>query len=413
MKSFELGNGLEIHLLRDDAAPVVSYQSWFRVGSRHEEEGKTGLAHFFEHLMFKETKNHGPGEFDRLLEVAGGETNAATWTDWTQYYDNVPSRELSLAVGLEADRMRNLILRAPAVASEKEVVMNERRYRVEDDVEGKANEELYARAFREHPYRWPTIGWMPDIEGFTVADCRRFYRTYYAPNNAVVVVAGDFDEAGALGLIREHYAPMRPAKIPREKRVIEPPQKRERRMRLVQATDTEKLEIGWRAPAWNEADYARLTVLDEILSGGRSSRLYRALIADTELASTISASPAPFEHPGLYELWADAREGVSAKELLAVVDREIDRLAKRGVTEAEVEKAKNRQELGYLSSMETAGGKAEQLGFVTTIARDPGAVFRRLEEIRAVTRQEVRTAARRLLTRSRRTVVSVIPEADA
>ncbi len=138
VRSFSLGNGLEIHLLRDTAAPVVSYQSWFRVGSRHEERGKTGLAHFFEHLMFKETKNYGPGEFDRLLEVAGGETNAATWTDWTYYYDNVPSRELSLAVGLEADRMHNLVLRAHAVSSEREVVMNERRYRVDDDVGGQS-----------------------------------------------------------------------------------------------------------------------------------------------------------------------------------------------------------------------------------------------------------------------------------
>jgi zinc protease len=413
VRSFELGNGLEIHLLRDDAAPVVSYQSWFRVGSRHEEEGKTGLAHFFEHLMFKETKNHGPGEFDRLLEVAGGETNAATWTDWTQYYDNLPSRKLSLAVRLEADRMHNLILRAPAVASEKEVVMNERRYRVDDDVEGKANEVLYARAFTEHPYRWPTIGWMTDIEGYTVADCQRFYRTYYAPNNAVIVVAGDIDEAATLGLIREHYAAMRSAKIPKEKRVVEPPQKRERRKKLVQPTDTEKLEIGWRSPAWAERDYARLTVLDEILSGGRSSRLYRALVAEGELATTVSAAPAPFEHPGLFELWADAREGVSAEELLEAVDHELDRLARGGVTEAEVDKAKNRLELGFLSSMETASGKAEQLGFVTTIARDPGAVFRRLEELREVTADEVRETARRYLKRSKRNVLFVVPEADA
>ncbi len=254
---------------------------------------------------------------------------------------------------------------------------------------------------------------MSDIERYTVADCRRFYRTYYAPNNAVIVVAGDIDEAATLELIREHYASMRPAKIPREKRVTEPPQKRERRGTIVQPTDTEKLEIGWRGPAWSEPDYARLTVLDEILSGGRSSRLYRALVEEQELATTASASPAPFEHPGLYELWADAREGVTGEQLLEAVDVEIDRLAKDGVTEDEVDKAKNRLELGFLSSMETASGKAEQIGFVTTITRDPGGVFRRLEELRSVTAAEVRATARRYLRRSKRNVLFVVPEADA
>jgi len=409
VRSFRLGNGLEVHVLCDAAAPVVSYQSWFRVGSRHEKKGKTGLAHLFEHLMFKETTSYGPGEFDRLLEAAGGETNAATWTDWTYYYDNVPRRELSLAVKLESDRMQNLVLRAPAVASEKEVVMSERRYRVDDDVEGKANEVLYSRAFQKHPYRWPTIGWMRDIEGFTVADCRSFYRTYYAPNNASIVVAGDVDEVEVLSLIREGYSGMRAAKLPRERRVIEPRQQRERRATLPQPTDTEKLEIGWRAPAWADVDYATLTVLNEVLSGGRSSRLYRALIGDGELATSASASPTPFEHPGLFELWADAREGVSARDLLEVVDQEVDRIKGKGVSAAEVDKAKNRLELGFLSAMETASGKAEQLGFVTTVARDPGAVFRRLEEFRAVTAADVRAVARRYLTRSGRNILFVVP----
>jgi zinc protease len=413
IRSYRLGNGLEVHLLRDDTAPVVSYQTWFRVGSRHEKKNKTGLAHLFEHLMFKETSTYGAGEFDRLLESAGAETNAATWTDWTYYYDNVPSRELELAVKLESDRMQNLVLRVPAVASEKEVVMSERRDRVDNDVEGKANEVLYAQAFTKHPYGTPTIGWMRDIERFNVADCRSFYRTYYAPNNAIVVVAGDFDELETLRLIREHYSVMPSARIPRERRIVEPPQKRERRMTLPQPTDSDKLEIGWRGPAWGDRDFAVLTVLNEVLSGGRSSRLYRALVDDAEKATSVTASPAPFEHPGLFELWADARDGVSAGELLTLVDTEIDRLRKDGVTEDEIDKSKNRLELGFLSSMETASGKGEQLGFAAAVVRDPSAVFRRLAELREVTRSEVRTAARRYLTRTQRNVVFVVPEAEA
>jgi len=409
VRSYRLGNGLDVHLLVDPAAPVVSYQSWYRVGSRHEKKGKTGLAHFFEHLMFKETKNHQAGDFDRLFEAAGGETNAATWTDWTYYYDNVPARELELAVHLEADRMQNLVLRTPAVASEKEVVMSERRYRVEDDVEGKANEVLYSRAFAKHPYHWPTIGWMEDIEGYTVKDCRAFYGTYYAPNNATVVVAGDIDEHDTLGLIREHYGKISAAQIPKERRVIEPPQRRERRVTLRQPTDTEKLEVGWRGPAWGDRDYVVLTVLNEALTGGRSSRLFRALVSEGEVATTMHASPAPFAQPGLFELWADAREGQTAKGLLAVVDREIADVKKHGITAAELEKARNRLELGFLSAMETASGKAEQLGFVATVVDDVSVVFDRLEAFLSVTREEVQGLARKLFRASQRTVLFVLP----
>src|SRR5512139_2835914 len=189
-----LGNGLDVLLCEDHSAPVVAYHTWYRVGSRHEREGKTGLAHLFEHLMFNETENLPAGEFDRKLEEAGAESNAATWLDWTHYNIAVPKEQLGLVVSLEAERMSHLVLRDPQVSSEKEVVANERRYRVDDDVEGTADEALYEHAFTRHPYRWPTIGWMEDIQGFTTEDCRRFYRTYYAPNNATLILVGDFDE---------------------------------------------------------------------------------------------------------------------------------------------------------------------------------------------------------------------------
>ena len=191
--------------MRDPSAPVFAYQTWFAVGSRHEREGITGIAHLFEHLMFNQTETHPPGEFDRLIETAGGDTNAATWVDWTYYRDNLPKAELQLAVELEADRMAHLTLGETQVESEREVVANERRFRVEDDVDGFLNEELYKAAFTTHPYHWPTIGWMRDIEAISIDDCRAFYRTYYAPNNATVVLVGDVDEEAALELIDEHY----------------------------------------------------------------------------------------------------------------------------------------------------------------------------------------------------------------
>src|SRR5882672_10352091 len=232
LQRWRLGNGLSVLVLVDTRAPVVAYHTWFNVGSRHEQPGKTGLAHLFEHLMFGETENLAAGVFDRKLEESGAETNAATWVDWTYYHELLPADRVKLAVKLEAERMQRLVLREPQVASEKEVVANERRYRVEDDVEGLANELLYKTAFQRHPYRWPTIGWMEDIQGFTPEDCAAFYRTYYAPNNATVVVAGDVRERDLLLAIRDAYGDIPRSVIPSEDIVPEAPQLEERVVEL-------------------------------------------------------------------------------------------------------------------------------------------------------------------------------------
>ena len=400
-------------MLVDPSAPVVSYQTWFKVGSRNEHEGKTGLAHLFEHLMFNETEHLAAGEFDRLMESAGGETNAATWVDWTYYYENVPKGSLPMVVRLEADRMSHLVLRDPQVSSEKDVVTNERAMRVDDDVEGSANEELYKQAFRVHPYHWPTIGWREDIAGFTTADCRAFYRTYYAPNNATIVLAGDVDEEAALRLVREHYGGLRPANIPADALPTEPAQRAERRVTMRRPTPTEKIQLGYRAPAFGDYDHAVLSVLNEILLGGRSSRLYRSLVSEGELAAETRGSVAPFRDAGLYEIWVSMREGHESAEAMTVIDAELAKLRDVDVSAAELDKAKNRLELGFLQGMETASGKAEQIGFYETVLGDPARVFGRLEEYRRVTAADVRRVAQRVLDVRRRTTVIVLPDGTA
>lgn len=409
---YRMDNGLKLLLLHDDTAKVVSYHTWFGVGSRHEQPGKTGLAHLFEHLMFNETVNLPAGEFDRTLEAAGGEVNAATWVDWTFYYENVPSSELALVVRLEAERMQNLVLREPQVSSEKEVVANERRYRVEDDVEGAVNELLYKTAFERHPYHWPTIGWMQDIEGFTTEDCERFYATYYAPNNAIVVVVGDFLEEALLSQLQEHYGAIPPATLPPHRFEPEPPQQAERVLALEQPTPTEKLALGYKSPALGEAEYAVLTVLNEVLTGGRSSRLYRALITRDELASEVRGSASPTRDPGLYELWVSLREGHRAEEALAVIEQTLAEIAARGVEQSELDKAKNRLELGFLHGMETASGKAEQIGFYETVLGDAARIFRQLEAYRAVQREDVSRLVRERLVPNQRTTLLVRPSGD-
>jgi len=410
---FRLANGLRLLLLVDRSAPVVSYSTWFRVGSRHEKPGKTGLAHLFEHLMFNESEGLAAGEFDRKLEENGAESNAGTWFDWTYYYESLPRDRFSLAVKLESQRMAKLVLREPQVVSEKEVVANERRLRVDDDIEGTANEILYKTAFTHHPYHWPTIGWMADIEGFTPDDCVAFYKTYYAPNNATVVVVGDVRDQDVLEKIAAAYGAIPSSTIPEEDTRPEPPQLDTREVVLAKPTASEKILFGFHGPALGDADHAALTLLNEVLFGGRASRMYRVLVTEKELCTDLRGWVSTFRDPGLYEVYFTARPGVTAADVVARGDAELARVREEVVTEEELERAKARLELGLVQSLETISGKAEQIGFYDTVLGDPAAAFRRLEAYRRVTAGELRTAARRYLTLEARTVIRVVPETTA
>jgi zinc protease len=408
---WRLGNGLSILVLVDATAPVVSYHTWFKVGSRHERPGKTGLAHLFEHLMFNETENLRAGAFDRKLEESGAETNAATWVDWTYYYESLPADRVKLAVKLEAERMARLVLREPQIASEKEVVANERRYRVDDDVEGAASELLYKTAFAKHPYGWPTIGWMEDIQAFSPEDCAAFYRTYYAPNNATIVAVGDVRERDLLIAVRDAYGPLKSQPIPPEDVIPEPAQREERSVEIHKPTATEKLLLAFKGPALGDADHATLTVLSEVLFGGRASRLYRMLVVEREIATDLRGWVSTFRDPGLFECWATARGEHTTRELQAVMDEAFEQVRSQVVSDDEVARAKARLELGMLQQLETIPGKAEQMGFFEAVLGDPAYAFRRVEAFRRTTASDLRLAARRYLIGESRTIVRVLPEA--
>jgi zinc protease len=410
---WRLGNGLRVIVLVDASAPVVAYYTWFNVGSRHERPGKTGLAHLFEHLMFGETEKLKAGVFDRKLEESGAETNAATWVDWTYYHELLPADRVRLAVRLEAERMQHLVLRDPQVASEKEVVANERRYRVDDDVEGVANELLYKTAFTRHPYHWPTIGWMEDIKGFTPEDCAAFYRTYYAPNNATVVVVGDVRERSLLLWIQGEYGVIPSQSLPAEDVTPEPPQVEERRLELRKPTASEKLLVAFKGPALGDADHVTMSVLSEVLFGGRASRLYRALVVERELAIDVRGWVSTFRDPGLFECWATARGAHTAHEMLPVLDQAFARARTEVASDEEVARAKARLELGSLQQLETVSGKAEQIGFFELVLGEPAHAFRRVEAYRRVTASDLRRVARRYLVDTARTVLRVAPERPA
>jgi zinc protease len=412
-RMFRLTNGLKVILVRDPSAPVFAYQTWFAVGSRHEREGITGIAHLFEHLMFNQTANHPPGELDRLIESAGGDTNAATWVDWTYYRNNLPKAELKLAVELEADRMASLTLGETQVESEREVVANERRFRVEDDVDGFLNEELYKAAFTTHPYHWPTIGWMRDIEAISIDDCRTFYRTFYAPNNATVVLVGDVDEDAALALIDGHYGKIPASEIPPDRAAAEPPQTAERRHSWPKAVTADKLRIGYKAPPIGHPDYAILEVASELLFGGNSSRLYCRLVVDSEIAASTHASTAPFRDPGLYEISVGLQRGHGAAEAEAIVYEELHNLATQPLAPHELDTAKTRLLTHFWRELRPSAGKAEALGHYETTVGDYQKLFAVADGYSQVTAADLARVVSTYFEPERRTVVIATPQKQA
>jgi zinc protease len=407
---FRMKNGLSILLLVDRSAPVVAYHTWFKVGSRNETPGKTGIAHLFEHLMFNEIEGLQAGEFDRRLEELGAESNASTWLDWTHYNIAVPEAAFETVAELESERMARLVLREPQVDSEKEVVANERRYRVDDDVEGSISELLWATAFEKHPYHWPTIGWMQDIEGFTVEDCRRFYKTFYSPNNATIVVVGDITPERALSKLQRVYGNQAPQALPSAEIAPEPTQREERSLKVEKPTPTAKINLGYKSPALSDPDHMPLSVLGEVLFGGRSSRLVKKLIREREIATDVRVFVSPFIDGGLFEVFANARAGVSAEAVLEVIDAELARVVAEGVSQEELDRARARIELGLLQGLATADGKASTVGFYEVVLGDPAAAFKRVAELEKVTLSELHAVARRYLDKSRRTVVLARPQ---
>jgi zinc protease len=309
--------------------------------------------------------------------------------------------------------MRRLVLRDPQVKSEKEVVANERRYRVEDDVEGAVSEILWATAFKEHAYKWPTIGWMADIEGFTTEDCRGFYDTFYAPNNATIVIVGDVTERRALELVVSAYGAISPSTLPVEDVHPEPPQTEERVVEVAKPTATEKLVVGYHCPALGDFDHAPLSLLSEVLFGGRASRVHRRLVRELEIAVDVHAFVGPFRDPGLFEVFASARDGKTAKEMLTAIDEELERALREPIPAPELERAKARLELSLVAGLETVDGKASTIGFYDTVLGRPAAAFERLEATLELTASDLLRAARRYLSKTSRTVVLVHPQEEA
>jgi len=409
IRRFRLANGLRLILWVDDSAGVFSYQSWFGVGSSHEAPGKTGISHLFEHLMFKATKHRAEGEFDRIMEAMGAETNASTWVDWTFYREKLPAGNLQAAVALEADRMEHLLLNTSQLEREREVVKNERRLCVDNDPQGTMYERMYSLVFGKHPYGWPTIGWMEDIEALSLEDCLEFYGRYYAPNNASIVVVGDVDTSEVLSLIREHYGHMKAREIPPI--VIEtPPPSGPNAQTITLNVSTARMVYGWHAPPGGTRENTALEIFDVILTGGASARLTRRLVTELEYASSLGGWVTPWKLAGLYEIVLVAQPDRPLADLEKVLSEELETVLRDGISEEELEKAKNGMEASLLRQMGDTEFRAQGLGDAQTTHGDISYFLNHIQNFQDITADDVLKAARSTLRPENRTILYVQPD---
>jgi zinc protease len=399
-----LANGLEVLVWSDQNIPNVALYQWVHVGSRNEGAGTSGLAHFFEHMMFNGTTRHAQGEFDRLLEARGGSNNAYTSHDVTVYQDWVPRSALELVFELESDRLANLALRPEVVENEREVVWSERRLRVEDSGAAMLEEQVQATAFLAHPYRIPTIGWPADIRSWTMADLQSFYATYYVPNNCTLVLVGDLDPQATLALAERYFGPIPRRAPPPPVRTAEPEQHGERRLVLERPAQNPIVHCAYHAIAAADPREPALNILQTILAGGDSSRLHRALVEEQKRAVAIGAGWSEGFDANLFSIQATLPEGGDAQALQSALDAELGRLLEHGVSDAELRRGKNIVAADFWRGVSTIDGKARLLGEYAVMHGNPARLFSAPALYEEVTREEVIAVARTVFDPDRRTV---------
>jgi len=405
-----LDNGLRVLLLEDARSPIVSFQTWYRVGSRDEHRGATGIAHFLEHLMFKGTPTHGARQFARLVEENGGQDNAFTSQDVTSYYVNIAADKVDLVIDLEADRMQNLLLDAKEIGSEREVVIEERRTRTEDDPGGFLGEEVSSIAFKAHAYGAPIIGWMEDIKRITPEEIRAFYKTYYVPNNALVVAVGAFKANELLEKIKRRFGRIPRGKVPPPVLAIEPPQNGERRVTVTKQAQLPIVYLAWHVPNQKSDDAAALELLSTILAGGRASRLYRDLVYQRQLALEAGGDYSYFSiDPNLFWFWATPMPGQTPEKLEAELIAHMERLKTEPVTDEELARAKNQMEAAFVYQEDSIHQRASMLARFELIG---GFALKEsfVAKIRAVTAADLTRVARTWFGPDKKSVGVLLPK---
>ena len=415
-QEYTLDNGLKLIVQEDHRSPVVVSQVWYKAGSLDEVNGKTGVAHVLEHMMFKGTKKTPAGQFSRLIAAAGGKENAFTSTDYTCYFQQLEKSKLPLSFELEADRMANLQLTKEEFEKEIKVVMEERRWRTDDKPQAQVNEHFNSAAFRTHPYGRPVVGWMSDLENMTYHDAQEWYNHWYAPNNAVVVVVGDVKADEVYKLAKLHFGKVKPKVVPARKPQVEPPQIGERRLVVKAPAKLPTIQIGFHVPVLNDADkdvepYA-LEILANVLSGNDSSRLNQKLVRESQIAVDVGAGYDMIARgrQGMFEVVGSPSEGKNVAELETAILQQIEKIIESGVTQEELKRVKAQviaadvyqRDSMFYQAMQI--GQLELTGFSWKMLKDYPA------KLGAVTSEQVQAVAKKYLVKDNMTVATLDPQ---
>ncbi|MEO8069528.1 MAG: pitrilysin family protein [Flavobacteriales bacterium] len=406
---FDIDNGLHVILHEDHSTPIVSVSVMYHVGSKNEEANRRGFAHFFEHLLFEGSANIERGEFSKYVEKAGGVLNANTNGDRTYYYEVLPSNQLELGLWLESERMLHAKVDQKGVDTQREVVKEERRQRYENQPYGSILIEVLKRAYTVHPYQWPTIGFMEDLNAASEADYRAFYKTYYIPNNAVLVVAGDIKKDAAKELVKKYFGGIPKGNDVPTVKAKEPEMNGEVRDVVKDNIQLPAVVQAYRIPALNTDDFYAVDMLNRLLSNGNSSRLQKRLKDEEEKALVVGSFSLPFEHPGLAIAFAIAAVGVQPDSLEKSMNAEFERAGKEPISDTELAKLKVQLETEFVQGNSRITGVAENLANAYTFAGDTKTVNSELDRYLAVTPADIQRVAKQYFIPSNRVVLYYVP----
>lgn len=406
-----LDNGMRILVHEDHDVPNAAMYLFYTVGSRNERPGITGISHYFEHMMFNGAKKYGPKQFDVVMEKAGGRNNAYTSRDITAYTNWFPNTAIEQIFDLEADRIRDLAFDPKIIESERGVVSSERRMSVDNSPFGVLYEQVNATAYTAHPYGWPVIGWASDIAAYSMDDLKAHFKMGYAPNNCLLVVTGAVTHDQVVKLAKQYLEPIPRQAPPPPVRTVEPPQMGERRVVVRRPAQLPLLMVSYHVPATKHADNAALEMLETVLTGGRSSRLYLRMVEQDQLVLSINGGQQLALDPTQYMFTMQVRSGIDPAKAEAALYEELAKIVQSGITDAELAKAKNQQIAGFYRSLKTIAGKANLLGQYEIYHGDHRKLFTAVEELEKVTAADIQRVAAQYFGEKNRTVGTLIPEA--
>ena len=404
VKTFTLKNGMKFLVVEDFTIPNANMYLFYKVGSRNEHQGITGLSHFFEHMMFNGAKKYGPKLFDQTMEFNGGANNAYTRNDITAYTNWFPASATEVIFDLESDRISSLTIDPKMVESERGVVLSERRTGLENSPWRNLIQSVEAIAFQEHPYHWPVIGYEDDMKNWTQEDLERYFKTYYAPNNCVVVISGAVKFEKIKQLAEKYLEPIPSQPAPPKVHIVEPPQTGEKRITVQKDVATPYLTIGYKTPEAKNKDYYALSILSSILSRGQSSRLYSELVDKQQLATQIYSDYSESFDPGLFYIYTVTNKGVNHEDLENAIYKEIDKIKNEGISERELQKIKNQKLMEFYDQAETINGKSNNLGTYEVYFGDYKKMFDAPDNYNNITIADVQNVAKKYFSKSNRTV---------